>query len=82
MEALNNILKHADADRISIQLLLVGDHAELRVGDDGVGFKLEEVKQGMGLNNMRDRINTVGGDLQIHTQVDAGTSIVVRIPIT
>jgi signal transduction histidine kinase len=81
MEALNNILKHADADRVAIQLMLVGDHAELRVSDDGVGFKLEEVNQGMGLNNMRDRIDSVGGDLQIHTQVDAGTSIVVRIPI-
>src|SRR5262249_29177483 len=76
MESLNNILKHADADRVAIQLMLVGDHAELRVRDDGVGFKLEEVKQGMGLSNMRDRINSVGGDLQIHTQVDAGTNIV------
>jgi NarL family two-component system sensor histidine kinase LiaS len=82
MEALNNILKHADADRVAIQLRLVGEYAELSVIDDGVGFELENVMQGMGLNNMRDRVNMLGGDLQIHTRVDIGTSVIVRIPVT
>jgi signal transduction histidine kinase len=81
MEALNNILKHADADRVAIHLQLAGDQAELRVTDDGIGFELEQVTQGMGLNNMRERISTLGGELHIQTHLDEGTTILVQIPI-
>lgn len=79
IEALNNVLKHADAGRISIWLQLDGDQVGLSVQDNGRGFDVERMVEGMGLRNMRDRIATLGGTIQIHSCPDKGTQVQARV---
>jgi two-component system, NarL family, sensor kinase len=77
-EALRNIHRHANAKAIEVALARGAEHVELRVTDDGQGFDEADTKatRGLGLRNMRSRVESVGGRLSIHsgpgtTQVSA-----------
>ncbi|MEM7375412.1 MAG: sensor histidine kinase [Bacteroidota bacterium] len=76
-ELLNNILKHAQAKEVLIQLFKKGDRLHLTVEDDGIGFDLDQVSQGphFGLNTLRSRVDFLNGSLDIDSQPDKGTSI-------
>ena len=81
LEALQNVAKHApEARSVSVTLNRNGD---LRFGvrDDGPGFVTNGPNPGRGLVNMRDRIEAVGGQIEIHSSPGAGTEIVGRIPV-
>ncbi|HEY3208501.1 MAG TPA: hypothetical protein VGL18_01710, partial [Actinomycetota bacterium] len=51
------------------------------VADDGAGFDVEETPMGSGLQGMEDRLDAVGGALEIHSERGAGTTITGRIPV-
>ena len=75
-EALNNAVKHAEADTLGIELVL-RDGARLTVRDDGRGFDPERTPHDrLGLSGMRERMASVGGSLQIETWPGGGTVIV------
>lgn len=82
-EALANVLKHAQAR--TVRLSLASDNAGLRMTllDDGQGFDLDAVAQhpqrGIGLRNMRERLNDVGGRLEVVSGAE-GTRIVAEVP--
>ena len=80
-EALNNVIKHAEATRVVIIVLGKPDRAELHVRDDGRGFDPRFIPEGhMGINIMRERARSIGGDLRIDSQPGRGTEITLIWP--
>lgn len=79
-EALNNIVKHADATSASITLA-IGRCLELRVTDNGRGFVPDVDQRGYGLRSMRARADLAGGGLAIHSRPGRGTTVTVRLPL-
>ena len=85
-EALTNVTKHARAKNVEIQLSNVAKHLHCLVHDDGVGFDVPSVlsckeRSGLGLVGIRERLNAVGGTLQIDSVVGRGTELLVKIPV-
>lgn len=80
-EALNNVMKHASANGASISARLVDHQVQIAVKDDGCGFNLEAVGNGRGLLGMRERIELLGGEIEVHSEADGGTEIAARVPI-
>jgi signal transduction histidine kinase len=79
-EALANTLKHGRADRLDVELRENGDRLIVRVSDDGDGFDAPSAR-GTGLANLRDRVASVGGALQIDTSPGAGTTVIAEFPL-
>jgi signal transduction histidine kinase len=80
-EALNNALKHADADSIEVDLRVEGDALAVGVRDDGRGFDPGQEHPGhLGLHTMRDRAAAVGGGLDVTSAPGKGTRVAVRVP--
>jgi signal transduction histidine kinase len=85
-EGLNNIHKHAQAQNVSIKLVSSFPKIILRLEDDGKGFDVVEQQSGaflekhMGLLNMQERVALLGGNMQIGSQPEKGTHILVEIP--
>jgi signal transduction histidine kinase len=82
VEALNNALKHAWADRVRVELTQDSEAIFLEISDNGCGFMLDQASQsgGLGLASMRERVAELKGDLQIDTAPGDGVTIHVRIP--
>ena len=82
-EAVNNILKYAQATEVNIQLIEHETNLQLLVEDNGKGFELEAVKykNTNGLINMEERARLVNGHFSIDTELDKGTCIMVEIPL-
>jgi len=81
-ESLNNALKHAEASHVVVYLRQNTDTIEMEIIDDGIGFSLDALPDqgGMGLNNIRERVEAIGGELSIITDPGKGTKIKVTIP--
>ncbi len=82
-EALRNGVVHGGARRFVVSLARSDDHVELTVSDDGHGFDLEVARRnasGLGIVSMEERARVVGGDMQITTGLNQGTTIRVRCP--
>lgn len=79
-EALNNTLKHASASQVYVRIQREHDIATLEIEDNGQGFDLDaaETKTGMGLSNMRERIEQIGGIFRMQTAPGKGTMIRVQ----
>ena len=86
-EALNNILKHADAKSVNVLLEERDDLLILIIEDDGDGFKPDSARRngssgkGLGLIGMRERTALLGGTLEIETRPGEGTTIYARVPV-
>jgi signal transduction histidine kinase len=81
-EALTNIIKHAQAGRVSILLQRKGDAVVAMIEDDGSGFDAGKTREdALGLVGMRERVALVGGRLQIESSVAAGTTVVAEVPL-
>jgi signal transduction histidine kinase len=77
-EALNNTSKHANASQVEVRLHCEPHSAELCIHDDGVGFDMNRVlPDNLGLSIMRERAETIGAQLAIHSQPQHGTEIIV-----
>jgi signal transduction histidine kinase len=81
LEAMQNSTKHAAATRMSVDLREAGDALILVVADDGAGFRRADTVEGEGIANMRDRIETVGGELVVSSVVGEGTTVEARVPL-
>lgn len=80
-EALQNAAKHSQARAVRMHLRGTGETLTLTISDDGVGFDPREaVGSSLGLVSMRERIEAVGGTLQIHSTPGAGTRLEVIVP--
>ena len=75
-EALHNVVKHAGATKVWIALKMNEHEFKISIKDDGAGFDPGNLEfPGYGLINMRKRMNDIGGDFQIHTEIGKGTEI-------
>lgn len=75
-EALNNIARHALASHVEVYFNSEAGHVDLTIRDDGLGFEPESVGPGhLGLSIMKDRIQNIGGTLEIISQKRGGTLI-------
>jgi signal transduction histidine kinase len=81
-EALNNVIKHAHADRARVLVEGRRDEIAIRVEDDGAGFAAGGGGQGFGLVGMRERIALVGGTLAITAAAGGGTRVSASLPVT
>jgi two-component system NarL family sensor kinase len=81
-EALNNIIRHANADHIRITLTAQPDEIELVIADDGDGFDPNHLPEGnrFGLIGLNERANLLGGHLNLCAQPDEGTTLRVVVP--
>lgn len=82
-EALNNVLKHAGASKVSISLMPDGDRLRLEIADDGAGFDPESgaAARGYGLQSMRERAEQLGGRLQVDSAPGQGARVIVEVPL-
>jgi signal transduction histidine kinase len=81
LEALQNVSKYAQASNVAVRLRASGPELCWEVRDDGSGFHMGSVKKGSGLLNMQDRVEALGGSLEIATRPGAGTTLVGILPI-
>lgn len=82
-EALNNVLKHAGAARVTLQVSFLPEKKlRVEVADDGCGFDSERVEgRGEGVRNMRERITLVGGVLILQSRTGEGTRLIFEVPV-
>lgn len=82
-EALTNVMRHAEAHSVQVDLTVEGDDLRLSVTDDGKGFapQQREPGQSFGLVGMQERVFMLGGHLQIDSQPGEGTTLIVRVPL-
>lgn len=80
-EVLNNITRHAKADKITILMKHMHDQSVISIKDNGCGFEVNGNKaKGIGLSNIAERIRIIGGKLSIHSEVNKGTTIEISLP--
>ncbi|RYF87493.1 MAG: sensor histidine kinase, partial [Chitinophagaceae bacterium] len=80
-EALNNIMRHASATHVKIELSQAAGISTLTITDDGCGFDTAGKHSGIGLTNMRSRAAVLGGTLHVQSGHQRGCQVVVRIPL-
>lgn len=82
-ELLNNILKHAGANKVVLMLYTAGNHLIMSVEDDGKGFDFEQAraKGTMGLLNIISRVSTLGGTFLAEPGQPRGMFVTVRVPV-
>lgn len=80
-ETLNNINKHANATTISLQLYVKEGFLFLSIADDGVGFNVEKSKSGIGLKNIKSRVESINGKLKISSEINKGTKVFIKIKL-
>jgi signal transduction histidine kinase len=79
-EALNNIIRHSNATRTTIELSNNKNRIQLIIKDNGKGFDSFSTKKGAGLNNIRNRVYLLSGKLSINTHPGKGCTLVVELP--
>ena len=83
-ECINNIIKHADAQSVKISIFQDDKSIKIKIIDDGKGFDplAQTAKsEGMGLENIKSRIEFLKGEIQIESVPDQGTNVQVEIPL-
>ena len=80
-EALTNVVKHARANRVEMNLTREDSAVVLTVSDDGIGFDPDGSGPGFGLIGMRERVSLTGGRLEIESQDGAGTTLRATLPV-
>jgi signal transduction histidine kinase len=82
-EGLNNIVKHAGATDVIIQLLKDDNELHLVIEDNGIGFDVDTAWEngGMGVRNLESRIQYLNGKLEIRSYIGEGTTLTIYIPV-
>ena len=81
-ELLRNVVKHAEASEVIVQLTIENNHLNLIVEDDGKGFEPDTgaYKQGIGLDNVYSRVEYLEGQVSIDSKIGEGTTFTIDIP--
>ncbi len=82
-EALNNVFKHAGARQVRVRLTLIAEGFEIGIEDDGRGFEGEMARPragaGNGLDNMRERMKSAGGEVELQSHAGLGARVTFRV---
>ena len=80
-ESLTNVARHAEADKVEVELASEEVGVGLKVKDNGVGFVVGVQRTGhYGLASMHERVKKIGGDLRVESGPGGGTTVALRIP--
>jgi PAS domain S-box-containing protein len=79
-EAINNALKHAKAQNVTIKLADNEQWIELFIEDDGIGFNFDTIKKGSGLKHIQNRVYLANGTLNVNSAPGTGCSIMINFP--
>jgi signal transduction histidine kinase len=79
-ESLTNIQKHAQANRVTIESKIVNRGTILEISDNGKGFNVDRPHAGFGLRNMKERVQCLGGEFNLDSEIGKGTRIKIFIP--
>lgn len=79
-EALNNIVKHANATKVNLTLGYLSSQIRMEIMDNGIGFDPEQNHAGTGLATIRERIESINGQLKVISQKNKGTILQIEIP--
>ena len=80
-EQLNNVIRHSKAYEVRIQLQNIDRIVHLEVADNGEGFDTVLTKPGMGLNNIRNRVQLMNGSMDIESRQGEGTTLKIDFPV-
>ncbi|MEJ7588946.1 MAG: response regulator [Ferruginibacter sp.] len=80
-EQLRNIQKYANADLIEVDVILYNNRLMMKVADNGFGFDVKKVKDGIGLANMKRRTELFSGKFELESSPGNGCTVVVDIPL-
>ena len=82
-EFLQNSMKYSNCKTLSINLAKFGDKLKIVLTDDGVGFDVQNgnASKGIGLVNMKKRIELIGGLYLLQSAKNTGTTLTIEIPI-
>jgi PAS domain S-box-containing protein len=81
-EALNNVLKHARARTVNIEISTIENQVTLAVRDDGQGFDASSARRGRwGMTTMRERVEAAGGSLRLESAPGQGTRVLATVPL-
>lgn len=80
-ESINNVIKHAGANYVIINLSHNGEEAELDIEDDGCGFDSFTIKRGAGLSNIENRVYLINGKFSITTSPGRGCRLTIKYPL-
>jgi NarL family two-component system sensor histidine kinase LiaS len=82
MEAMHNVIKHAEASQLTLRVMPRGEQLVLEVEDDGKGFTEDQVAPTrVGLQSMRERVAAIGGVFQLDSTLGKGTRVRAEVPI-
>jgi signal transduction histidine kinase len=81
LEALQNTQKYAGAGHATVRLNVHGDELRFEVEDDGKGFDPATQKRGSGTQNMEDRLDALGGDVEVRSAPGQGATVAGRLPV-
>lgn len=80
-EVVNNSIKHALCTTISVQLMARDNQLIVSVEDDGRGFDVYDVKQGLGISSIKQRVMLLNGTHTLESIIDSGTAHLIEIPL-
>ncbi len=81
-ESLTNVARHAEAKNVHVLLHARADATlSLTIRDDGAGFDQTQTRAGMGLTGMRERVDSMGGELHLETGVNQGVKLTIILPV-
>ncbi len=80
-ESLQNIFKHANADSVKVNFVQEEEIIKLTINDDGVGFKSNKVKKGIGIKNITSRVEQMNGEVEFLSDIETGTQVSISMPV-
>jgi signal transduction histidine kinase len=81
-EALNNVIRHASATEVELQITQTENRLEIVIADNGCGFDGSTIRRGHGLVNLQERLKTLNGQCHIESQPGKGTIVKLIIPLS
>jgi signal transduction histidine kinase len=80
-EALNNVVRHASAKEVDLQITPSDKFLEIAISDNGRGFALNTIRRGNGITNFRERLDKLHGQCTIESQPGGGTTVKFSVPL-
>ena len=84
-EALNNIRKHSNASKVSVDVSQNNGTIQFKINDNGIGFDTIDAEEGqasrLGLYNMKKRADEIGADFKIVSNIGEGTQVIISLTL-